>query len=296
MSAVSYEESKVHDGSSVRSTLTRRVKLGMPVTHILLIATGFFYIYPFLWMISGSLKSLGGFFNQGLSLIPDAWLWSNFVDAWTKGSFGQYFGNTVIITVMSVVFSVLFASMAGYALARLRVPGKRIILGAIIVMSLLPKGNSLLPTFEVIQFLGLNDSLMAIIVLHVAGSVVGGSLFFAGYFLTLSREIEEAAIVDGANRFRIYWNIALPLAAPMIATQALFSFIGSWNDFLAPLVFTLGNPDLRTLAVGVYSFSSEHTQQWPLICAGAVISLIPIAIIFFALQRYFIEGLAGAVK
>lgn len=273
-----------------------RFKIGMPIAHLLLIAVAFFYLYPFLWMISGSLKSLGGFFDQGLSLIPDAWQWHNYSDAWTTGQFSLYFGNTVFVTVLSVALSVLFSSMAGYALARLRLPGKRILLATIVIMSLLPKGNSILPTYEIIQFLGLNDSLAAIILLHIAGSVVGGSLFFAGYFLTLSREIEEAAIVDGANKFRIYWNIALPLAGPMIATQALFSFIGSWNDFLTPLIYTLGDSDLRTLAVGMYAFTSEHTQQWTLVCAGAVISLIPIAIIFFLLQRYFVEGLAGAVK
>ncbi|SRR5579883_1683973 len=273
-----------------------RFNIRMPIAHLLLIAVAFFYLYPFLWMISGSLKSLGGFFDQGLSLIPDAWQWRNYSDAWTTGQFGLYFGNTVFVTVLSVILSVLFSSMAGYALARLRLPGKRVLLATIVVLSLLPKGNSILPTYEIIQFLGLNDSLAAIILLHIAGSVVGGSLFFAGYFLTLSREIEEAAIVDGANKLRIYWSIALPLSGPMIATQALFSFIGSWNDFLTPLIYTLGDPDLRTLAVGMYAFTSEHSQQWTLVCAGAVISLIPIAVIFFLLQRYFVEGLAGAVK
>ncbi len=273
-----------------------RLPLGLTLTHLFLIALALIYLYPFLWMISGSLKSLSGFFSQGLSLIPGRWQWGNYSKAWNDGQFGSYIWNSFFVTICSVALSVLFSSMAGFAIGRLRLKGKRILFGCIIVLFLLPGGYTLLPTFEVIQNLGLNDTLWAIIILNTAGSLLVNSFLFSGYFSTVTREIEEAAIVDGASVPQRYWRIALPLAKPMIATTALFGFISSWNNFIIPLVFTLGNPDLRTVAVGMYAFVGEHSQEWTLTCAGAVISLIPITILFCFLQRYFVEALAGAVK
>jgi raffinose/stachyose/melibiose transport system permease protein len=274
----------------------KRISLSAPLTHIFLLILALLYLYPFLWMLSGSLKSLAGFFDGGMSLIPDKWLWGNYIKAWVDASFGQYFWNTVGITFCTVVLQVLFGSMAGFAIGRLHVIGKKVIIGCIFFLFLLPSGYTLIPQFEVIQAMGLNNTLWAIIVLNVSGGLVGNAMFFAGYFSTMAREVEEAAVVDGAGVFRRYWNIALPLSTPMIATTALFGFISSWNSFLIPLIYTLGNPDLRTLAVGMYAFSGAHSQQWQLTCAGAVITLIPITILFVFLQRYFIEGIAGAVK
>jgi ABC-type glycerol-3-phosphate transport system permease component len=266
------------------------------VTHIILLVLGFFYIFPFLWMMAGSLKSLSGFFSEGLSLIPNDWRWQNYIDAWTLARFGTYFGNTVFITVSVVILTNLFSSMAAYALARTQVPGKKIIIGVIVVTFLLPKGYTILPIFEIILKLGLNNTLWAVIVVNTAGSLIFNTFLYMGYFNTIHRELEEAARVDGASFMRIYWNIVMPLSGPMIATVTLLSFMGNWNDFFTPLVFTLGNPELRTLAVGMFAFVSEHSTDWSLMCAGAAITIVPIIVIFLFLQRYFIEGLAGAVK
>jgi ABC-type glycerol-3-phosphate transport system permease component len=265
-------------------------------THLILVVLGFFYLFPFLWMLGSSLKSINGFFNDGLSLVPDKWLWQNYTDAWTVGRFGTYFGNTVFITVFVVVFTNLFSSMSGFVLARTKIPGRKIIVGVILVTLFLPRGYTIIPTFEVVLKLGLNNTLWSIILVSTAGGLVFNTFLYMGYFTTLHREIEEAAVVDGASFPRLYWNIMLPLAGPMIATVTLFTFISTWNDFFTPLVFTLGNPELRTLAVGMFAFVGEHSRDWTLLCAGAVITILPIVITFVFLQRYFIEGISGAVK
>lgn len=266
------------------------------LTHAVLLVIGFFYLYPFLWMLAGSLKSLNGFFTQGLSLVPDAWLWRNYFDAWTVARFGTYFANTVFVTISVVVLTNLFSSMAGFAIARTNLPGKRLLIGAILVTLFLPRGYTILPVFEVILKLGLNNTLWSVILVNTAGGMIFNTFLYMGYFNTLHREIEEAAIIDGASFPRLYWTIMLPLAGPMIATVTLFTFISNWNDFFTPLVFTLGRPELRTLAVGMYAFAGENSRDWTLMCAGAVITIAPIVLVFLVLQRYFIEGIAGAVK
>jgi raffinose/stachyose/melibiose transport system permease protein len=264
--------------------------------HLVLGGIGLVYVYPFIWMVSSSLKSPQEFFDRGLSLIPDVALWSNYSRAWTVARFGTYFGNTLFITVFVVMFTNLFASMAGFAIARTRFPGRKLLIGVIVVTLFLPRGYTIIPTFEIVQVLRLTNTLWSIIVVSTAAGMIFNTFLYLGYFSTLHREIEEAAIVDGANFPRLYWYVMLPLAGPMIATVTLFTFIGTWNEFFLPLVFATGKPELRTLAVGMFAFMGENTRDWTLMCAGATITIIPIVLVFLLLQRYFIEGISGAVK
>lgn len=280
------------------SSAARRpiLRIGQLLTHVVLLVIGFFYLYPFLWMLGSSLKSLNGFFTQGLSIIPDAWLWGNYVQAWNVARFGLYFQNTVFVTLSVVLLTNFFSSMSGFVLSRTQIPGRKFLVGAILVTLFLPRGYTIIPVFETIIKLGLNNTLWAVIVVNTAGGLIFNTFLFMGYFNTLHREIEEAAIMDGAGLMRLYWSIMLPLAGPMVATVTLFTFISNWNDFFTPLVFTLGKPELRTLAVGMFAFVGENSRDWTLTCAGAAISIVPIVLVFLFLQRYFIEGIAGAVK
>jgi ABC-type glycerol-3-phosphate transport system permease component len=281
---------------STRPARPFRLNVGMLLTHLALLGVGFFYLFPFIWMIGSSFKTLPEFFSQGMDILPRQLRWENYIEAWTVAQFGTYFGNTVFITVMVVIFSNLFSSMAAYVLIRTNIPGKKFLIGLIMVTFLLPKGYTILPIFEIIILLGLNNTLWSVIIVNTAGGLIFNSFLYMGYFTTIHREIEEAAIVDGASFPRLYWNIIMPLSGPMIATVTLLTFISNWNDFFTPLVFTLGKPELRTLAVGMFAFVSEHGTDWTLLCAGAAITIVPIILIFLFLQRYFIEGLAGAVK
>jgi ABC-type glycerol-3-phosphate transport system permease component len=273
-----------------------KLNIGMLITHLALLVIGFFYLFPFIWMVGSSFKTLPEFFSQGMDILPRQLRWENYIEAWTVAQFGTYFGNTVFITVMVVILSNLFSSMAAYVLIRTSIPGKKFLIGLIMVTFLLPKGYTILPIFEIIILLGLNNTLWSVIIVNTAGGLIFNSFLYMGYFTTIHREIEEAAIVDGASFPRLYWNIIMPLSGPMIATVTLLTFIANWNDFFTPLVFTLGKPELRTLAVGMFAFVSEHGTDWTLLCAGAAITIVPIIITFLFLQRYFIEGLAGAVK
>jgi ABC-type glycerol-3-phosphate transport system permease component len=271
-------------------------RLSPLLVHAVLIGLGFIYMYPFLWVLASSFKSAGEFFESGLSLRPAALRWDNYVYAWQTGHFNAYFLNTVVVALSVTALVILISSMAGYVLSRTSVPGKRLIMGGMVALMFLPGGYTIIPTFELVQRLGLLNTLWSIIVVQTAGALIFNALLFVGYFSTIGKELEEAARVDGASFPRIYAQIMLPMARPMVATVALFQFMANWNSFWIPLVFTLGNSSLRTLAVGMYAFVGENSTGWTYVCAGAVMSILPIMLVFFLLQRHFIEAVAGAIK
>ncbi|MDQ3540147.1 MAG: carbohydrate ABC transporter permease, partial [Chloroflexota bacterium] len=227
---------------------------------------------------------------------PETFQWGNFARAWTDARVGDYFINTLIITFSSVVIVVTTTAMMGYVLGRYQFPGKKIVLGFFVATVFLPEGYTIIPVFELINFLNLGNSLAGVILGQSGGAHIVTILLFAGYFSQLPKELEEAAILDGAGFLRIFWQIFLPLTKPVVATAIIMQFMQSWNDFLLPLVLTLSRPDLRTLSVGIYSFQGEFFTDWSGMAAAATISLMPIIIVFLFLQRYFVEGIAGAVK
>lgn len=281
---------------SIRRKPYKRRYVTTVLTHLVLIVGGLLWMYPFLWMVGSSLKTDSDFFNRGLNIFPQTLQWSNYGNAWEEASFGQYFINTAIVSTLTVVFTILFSSMAGYVLARVPFPGKKIVVGIVALTLFLPHGYTILPVFDIVQRLGLLNTLAAIILVETASGMIFPTFLFMGYFSSMENEIEDAARVDGATIHQRYWRIMFPLAGPMIATVALFTFIGSWNNFFVPLVFNLGVPELRTLAVGLYAFIGQTTTNWTLLCAASVITIGPIMLVFIFLQRYFINGVAGAIK
>ena len=274
--------------------ITRRT--AMILTHAILIGLGFVYMFPFLWVLAGSFKTPGEFFSSGLSLLPKQFLWSNYVYAWNVGNLGTYFLNTIFVTVLTTSLVVLLSSMAGYVLSRTTFPGKRLALGGMLALMFLPGGYTIIPLFDLVHRMGLLNTLWSIILVQAAGGMIFNALLFMGFFATIGKEMEEAAVVDGASLPVIYWRIMLPLAKPMIATVGMFQFMINWNAFWIPLVFTVTNPALRTMAVGMYAFVGENSTGWTYIAAGAVMSILPIMMVFFFLQRYFVEAVAGAIK
>ncbi len=263
---------------------------------LILLPISLIWLYPLLWMMSAALKTNGEIFSSGLNLIPASWQWQNFQRAWVQAHIGQYFFNTVIIAVSTVILVVLTTSMLGYALGRYEFPGRRIVSGLFIATVFMPKGYTIIPIFDLINRLGLNGSLLGVILAQSGTAHVIFILLFAGYFNQLPRELEEAAIIDGASFNLIFTRIMLPLAKPIIATTIIMQFLNSWNDFLLPLVITLTRPELRTLSVGMYAFRGEYFVDWSGMAAAATISVLPVILVFLLLQRYFIEGIAGAVK
>ncbi len=265
------------------------------ITTAILLPLGFGWIYPFLWMVSAGFKTNQEIFS-GLDLIPDDPQFGNFSRAWTDARIGQYFLNTTIVTVGSIALVLVSVSMIGYVLGRYQFPGKKLLIALFALTFFLPEGYTIIPIFELVTKLGLANSLLGVTLAQSGGANVVLVLLFAGYFAQLPKELEEAAVIDGAGFFRVFWQIMLPLAKPVIATTIILQFMNSWNAFLQPLVLTLSRPDLRTLAVGIYAFKGQFFTDWSGMAAAATISLAPIVIIFLVLQRYFVEGIAGAVK
>ena len=266
------------------------------VTSIILTPFALIWVYPFLWMVSAALKTNNEIFRAGTNLLPKALAFENFERAWVQANISQYFINTVTIAVGSVLIVLATTSMMGYVLGRYSFPGRRLVVGIFVATVFLPKGYTIIPVFDLIHSLGLNGTLTGVILAQSGGAHVIFILLFAGYFGQLPKELEEAAIVDGAGFLRVFLQIMLPLAKPVMATVVIMQLIASWNDFLLPLVLTLPTPELRTLSVGMYAFRGEYFIDWSGMAAAATISIIPIILVFLAMQRYFIEGIAGAVK
>ena len=265
------------------------------ITHLILLPICLAWIYPFLWMVSAGFKTDREIYS-GLSLIPSARPWENFERAWTVARIGDYFINTMIVTLGSIVIVLFSVSLMGYVLGRYQFPGKKIVVTLFAVTMFMPEGYTIIPVIELLQRLHLTNSLAGVTLAQSGGAHVVMVLLFAGYFAQLPKELEEAAVIDGAGFFRVFWQIMLPLAKPVVATTIILQFMSSWNAFLQPLVLTLSRPDLRTLAVGMYAFQGEYSTDWSGMAAAATISLSPVIIMFLFLQRYFIEGIAGSVK
>lgn len=290
-------------GRSVDVTRTNRWSAGWVLRRLpwwiaaLLVGIGcLLWIYPFLWMVSASLKDALEVFSSGLDLIPAKWETTNYQRAWLDAHFGTYLWNTVIVTVTTVVVVVLRCAMAGYVLGRYRFFGRKLVIGVLVATLFVPTGYTIIPVVDISQRLGLLNSLTGMVIALSGSAHVAAILLYMGYFRGIPRELEEAAIMDGAGFFTIFFRVMLPMSMPVTATVTVLTFLATWNAFFLPLVFTFSRPDLRTLSVGMLAFVGENSTDWSGMAAAATISLIPVVALFVVLQRFFVEGIAGAVK
>ena len=257
---------------------------------------GFCWIYPFLWMLSASFKTTMEIFQKGLNLIPNHFSFENYWRAWIKGGFSGYFMNSVITTVFSIVLMIIRCALAGYVLAKYNFPGKTFILSILIVTFLIPLGTTIIPTVQLSQRLGLLNTRHGLILAMAGGGGVASVLLYKSYFEKLPPSLSEAAVIDGAGFFSIFSRVMFPMTGPVTATVTILTFMGSWNNFMLPLVFTFGVPSLRTLPVGMMAFQSANETDWSGMAAAGTMTLIPIVVCFIVLQKYFVSGIAGAVK
>lgn len=264
--------------------------------HIFLIGIGIIWVYPFIWMILSSFKTNNEFLISSVNPIPAEFQWDNYVRAWNNANFSGYFLNTVILTISTVAIVIALCALTGYALGRVKFPGRNVVLAIITAIMFIPKGYTIIPLFKLINQFGLSNTLVGVIIAESSGAHVLFILMFTSFFSKLPRELEEAAEMDGAGFFKTFWRVMLPLSAPIIATTAIMQFIWTWSSFLIPMVLTLNKPELRTLAVGMESFVGTYSSDFVGMTAGATISLLPVMLVFIIMQRYFIEGIAGAVK
>ena len=253
------------------------------------------WVYPLVWMIAASLKPNSELFSNP-GLIPNDPTFENYVRAWTEANIQRYFFNTLFVAVGSVVITTISAALMGYVLGRRPLPGKWFLMGLMVFTLFIPQGYTIIPVFELLSDLGLGQSLWGLTLATCGHSIVIFTLLFAGYFAQMPKELEEAARMDGVGPVKTFWYVMLPLSKPIVVTVVVLQTLQAWNDFLLPLVITLANPAMRTLSVGIYSFKGENFVDWGGMTSASAIAIVPVIILFLLLQRYFIDGLAGAVK
>jgi len=243
---------------------------------------------PFIWMLLSSFMSELEMFSFPPKLLPEKLRWSNYTEALTLLPFGRFFFNTIVVTLLAVAGQLLTCSMAGYAFARLRFRGRDKIFALYLSTMMIPAIVTLIPSYLIINAFGWMDSYWAIFTPLLTS--VWGIFLLRQFFLTIPRDYEDAARIDGASEWTIYWRVILPLCTPALGTLAIFAFMASWKDFLWPLIVTSRN-DMRTVEVGIAMFHSLHASNWQYQMAAAVVVMLPIALIFFFTQKYFIKGI-----
>lgn len=271
------------------------------LSHIILITVSILSIFPFLWLISTSLKGAGeNIFAYPPNFFPTDFTFENYIGVWGKVNFLKYFFNSFVVAFFTVILNLIFSSMAAYPLARMDFKGKKAAFFAILATIMIPFQAIMLPIYLIILKLNLIDSAGAVpgylgLILPFAVSAFGIFLMRQA-FLAIPKEMEEAAIVDGCNSWQIFFKVLLPMVKPTLAILAIFTFIGSWGEFLWPSI-VLSDEKMFTLPVGINNLQGIFSSNWRYIAAGSIISIIPIIVFFLSLQRYFIAGEnEGAVK
>lgn len=278
---------------------------GRVALHVALGAASLAMIVPFVWMMVSSLKSHADIAAYPPRIIPTEWVWSNYPDAMAFAPFGTYFRNSLFIAVGHTVINLAFATMAGYALARLPFRGRTVIFVGVLTMMMIPTYTKIVPQYLLVKTMplfggndilgrggsGWLDSWWALI---IPGGLTPMAIFlFRQFYLSLPRELEEAARIDGMGEYRIFGQVMTPLVKPAIATVALLTFENSWNNFLWPLLVTTRG-DLRVIQVGLAAFQQSERTEWAYLMAGSTLATLPMIVLFLLTQRYFVQGFATA--
>ena len=277
------------------------MKLKNIFIHITLIIISILSIFPFLWLLSTSLKGGGeNIFAYPPTLIPNDFTFDNYIGVWHRVDLMKYFINSVIVAGATVIMNLILSSLAGYPLSRMSFKGKKFVFFTILATIMIPFQAIMLPVYLITLKLHLVDSVsdtMGFIGLVMPFAVSAFGIFLMRQaFLTIPKEMEEAAIIDGCNAFQVFWRVLLPMVKPSLAVLAIFTFIGSWGEFLWPSI-VLTKETMYTLPVGINNLQGMFSSNWRYIAAGSIISTIPIIIFFLAMQKYFISGEnEGAVK
>jgi ABC-type glycerol-3-phosphate transport system permease component len=249
------------------------------------------FFVPFIYTLTTSFKTLPDAAN--ITFIPHPWTSSAWHTVWTQYDFKKYIENSVFLAVVVTVCSLFLSGLGGYAFARLKFPGRELLFLLVLGTLMIPDQLRLIPVFVMLTNWHLIGNFSGYILINL---VSAGNLFFMRqYFLTIPKDFEEAAKLDGAGYFKTFWRVMLPLALPAISALIILQFQGTWNDFFWPLIlFGQGNPSHYTIQLGLAEFSFQYGVLWPEICAGSIIAILPILVIFLAFQRYFVSGVVSA--
>lgn len=264
--------------------------------YALLLGCALVLALPFGYMVSTSLKPRTLVLEYPPQLIPSDPTVANYVTAWTANNFGRYFLNSASVAVATTICTVLLASMMAYSFARFRYPGRSLLFGAVIAGLTIPTMLLIIPQFLLARDLGLIDSLPGLVPFYVGTQLAFSTFLLRAFFERIPAELDEAMVVDGAGPIRRYWSLALPLARPALATCGIFTFLGSWDEFVWALT-VINDVSKRTLPIGIALFRGQHGTSWGLVFAASVIAVVPVVIVYLIFQRHIVSGLtSGAIK
>lgn len=266
------------------SAVLRRVLL-----YIVLILIAVIMVVPFFWMLSTSLKTQYDAVKIPPVWIPDPPQWENYVKLFTEQPMFQFMLNTIKIVFFVVLGQLFFSSLAAYSFARISFKGRNVVFFFYIATLMVPGQVTMIPTYLMFAKAGLTDNHLALILPAFFSAF--GVFLLRQFFMSLPRELEEAAEIDGCNPFMTYWRIMLPLVVPAMLTLGVFTLMNTWNDYMGPLIY-LSSPEKYTMTLGIAYFKGVYTTQWNLVMAGSIVSVVPILIAYLCAQKYFIEGIA----
>ena len=259
------------------------------ILYIILIGMSCIMLIPFIWMISSSLKLDKDVFTFPIQWIPQNPRWENYIDIWKRIPLASFVLNTFKITFFVTILQLFTSSFAAYAFAKLHFKGKNVLFLSYIATIAMPWQVYMVPQFMLVRQMGLDNSHVGLILLQAFSAF--GVFMMKQFYQGIPDELCEAARVDGMNEYRIYYKIMLPLSKPALATLTIFTFVNTWNDFLAPMIY-LRDTQLKTIQIGIRMFITQYGSEYGLIMAASVLSLIPVFIVFLSMQKYFVEGIA----
>ena len=257
--------------------------------YIVLILIAVIMVVPFLWMLSTSLKTQYDAVKIPPVWIPDPPQWENYVRLFTEQPMFQFMLNTIKIVFFVVLGQLFFSSLAAYSFARISFKGRNVVFFLYIATLMVPGQVTMIPTYLMFAKAGLTDNHLALILPAFFSAF--GVFLLRQFFMSLPRELEEAAEIDGCNPFMTYWRLMLPLVVPAMLTLGVFTLMNTWNDYMGPLIY-LSSPEKYTMTLGIAYFKGVYTTQWNLVMAGSIVSVMPILIAYLCAQKYFIEGIA----
>lgn len=266
-----------------------KTKMNHLIVHLILIAGIAIVVFPFLWMVLTSFKSVGESMQIPPTVIPKEFLTRAYTEILSALPFATVYLNTITSTVVTVIGQVAFCAMAAYAFARIDFPFKNVIFVIILSVLMVPGQIFLIPQYLIVQKLGLIDTIPALFLPNLFSAF--GTFLLRQFFMSLPKELEEAALLDGCNRYQIFGRIMLPLVKPGIVSLVIFTAKFAWNDFLWPLIVNT-SPEKMTLGPSLSTLTGAHSTDYPMQMAGAVLAVLPLILVFFIFQKQFIEGVA----
>ncbi len=274
--------------------MRRKALLPTLTLHAVLVFGALVTLTPLLWMVSASFMSPGESNSFPPRLLPQAPTLQNYVDLFTRLNLARYLLNSTLVAVSATLISLIINSMAGYAFAKLRFAGRERVFHVLLAALVIPGQVGMLPLFLLLRAMGLVNTMAGVVVPFMAG--IFGIFMIRQYAMSIPDDLLDAARVDGAGEYRIFWNIVIPVIQPILVTLAVFTFLSAWNDFMWPLI-VLSDDAKYTLPVALASLSGEHVQDTGLMMAGSVLTVLPVVVLFIVLQRAYIRGvMMGSVK